>query len=293
MKTFNYQNKRNKDYFEGWYQRFITKDNVNFAVIFAVTKHKDKPHSFIQVFKDNDKECLYLEFPVDALKQIDDSIFIGKNKLSQEHLFVEDENLLIDIKISPIHTLENEEGSDSAMGYLQHAPLECFQEVIHLKSSCTGKVIIKNKVYEIDGLGYMEKTYGTNFPSRWIWIQSNHNEDNNYISFSVGKVPVLFTSIKGFFILLKIQDKLYRLSTYNFARIKIKENLIIIKKGKLMIKLRPTQGTTTKLVGPKKKGDMSLDVFESISATLNIEVYKGKKQLYKGQFENVGMELMY
>lgn len=293
MNTFGYKNKKAKDYFEGWYTRFTSNDSINFAVIFAITKNKEKPHSFIQIFKENDKECTYLSFNNSEFKYDNNTVFIGKNHLSTEHLYIEHEDIKIDVAINDQKTLYDFEGSNSAMGYLSKAPLECFQEVIHLESHTSGSVTYQNIEYVVDGKGYMEKTYGTNFPSNWVWIQSNNNIDNSIISFSVGKVPVLFFNFKGFFILLKIDKKLYRFSTYNFSRINVKTNQIIIKRGRYKIILKPESTHTTKLLGPKKKGDMSLDVFESITSLLNISFTKGSKTIYEGEFSNVGLELMY
>ena len=37
MKSFTYQNRRKKDYFEGWYTRLVDiENNINIAVIFAL-----------------------------------------------------------------------------------------------------------------------------------------------------------------------------------------------------------------------------------------------------------------
>jgi len=290
-----YRNLQKKDYFEGWYIRFTSSDDINFAVIFAITKDQENPHCFIQVFKDLDKLGLYFSFPVSSFSYNSDKqiISIDNNTLSLDKLYIDHEGVKIDVTITNQDFIKNYKGPNSAMGYLYYAPLECFQEIVYLDSSTNGTVIIGDKAFNISGKGYMEKTYGKNFPSNWIWIQSNHNIDGSALSFSVGKVPVLFFSIKGFLAFLKVDKKLYRFSTYNFSRITVHQDKVIIKKGRIKLIISPSSKNPTELVGPMKKGKMVLPVYESISSTCDVLLTRGNKVLYKGSFTNVGLELMY
>lgn len=295
MNTFKYQDKKSKNYFEGWYTRFTTSKGENYAVIFAITKHISDAHSFIQVFKENDEKCQYLRFSKESFSYDynNDKVTIENNSLSTSSLILRTKQIDMELHFSNQEFLSKHSGSDSAMGYLKHAPLECFQEVIFLQSNMSGYINFNGTKEEINGTAYMEKTYGDNFPKRWIWLQSNHNEDGNSISFSIGKIPVLFFTIKGFFILLKINGVLHRFSTYNLSRISIKNGIIKIVRGTYKIILTPDSINPTTLVGPKKNGLMTLDVFESLGSNLKIEFYKGNKEIYKGSFTNVGSELMY
>ena len=297
MNTFKYQNKKNKNYFEGWYTRFTTKDNLNIAVIFAITKDIKNPHSFIQVFKENDDKCIYLSFKTNDFSFADDKVTIGKNSLSKDQIILDHEDISCNVSFTNQDTLDQNGGHPSAMGFLHKAPLECFQEVIFLEAFAKGSFSLKGKTYEIKSKGYMEKTFGDNFPSRWIWIQSNYNKDNAKISFSIGLIPILFFKVKGFFLLLKINNELLRFSSYNLSRIKVKRVnegiIIIIKKGKHKIVILPRSIDPVTLVGPRKNGEMTLDVFESIKSTATVQHFIKKELVYEGVFENVGYENMY
>ena len=133
MKTFKYQNKKSKNYFEGWYLRFTDQESSqNYAVIFAITKNVVDPHCFIQVFTQYDKECLYVRYPNSAFSfdDISNTISIMDNKMSISKLTVNEHNISIDLTLSDHSFLTKNDKPVSAMSFLQHFPLECFQEVL-------------------------------------------------------------------------------------------------------------------------------------------------------------------
>ncbi len=297
MKTFKYQNKRDKNYFEGWYLRFTnSQTNDNYAVIFALTKSLDDPHSFIQVFHQDDDKCEYLRFSLNDFSYDfgSNTVRIKNNYLSLNELHVEG-NQQIDISLKNHSFLKVGNNNKSAMSYLRHFPLECFQEVIYLDAEFSGTIKKGNEI-NISGKAYLEKTYGNNFPSKWVWLQSNHNLENSF-SFSVGKVPFHFLKINGFFLLLQTKDKYYRFSTTNLSTIKVEPFkggvVVIIRRGFYKVKIHANMLKSTKLVGPSKGGVMSLTVNESLQSTARIKLYKFNKLIFDELFENVGFENMY
>ena len=179
------------------------------------------------------------------------------------------------------------------MGFLSKAPLECFQEIIYMSADST--FTIDNKKYT--GIAYMEKTFGTNFPTKWIWLQSNHSKNNSSISFSVGIVPVLFLKKKGFLCVLEFNNTEYRFGSFNLSKVKIEvienQTIITIRRKQDVILIKPKQATTVKLVGPSKNGKMNLDVFESIKAEAVLTFTRKGKILLEDTYTNVGLELMY
>lgn len=280
MKRFAYQNKKSKNYFEGWYFRFVGEESI--GVIFALTKHSDDPHAFIQTFSNVSEQCKYQKFPVEDFFYDEKShtVYIGENSLSNLEVHVDDIHLKMDN-----HLVYSEK---SSMTYLENAPLECFQEVLYMKADCKG--VIKGK--EMIGHAYSEKTYGTNFPSKWVWIQSFNSVKGSLLSFSVGLIPVFFLRLKGFFVLLHTPLGQFRLSTTNYSSIRVGES-IVMKKGKLKIELTPRMNHKVKLVGPSKNGLMNLDVFESLDSVVELKIYEKGSLVFEDTFSDVGMELMF
>ena len=149
----------------------------------------------------------------------------------------------------------------------------------------------------ISGSGYMEKTYGTNFPNRWIWLQSNHSENGSTITFSVGMVPVLFFRIKGFLLIYHYNGEEVRLGSFNLSTLKIMESTdtstkFIVKKGYHLVIIEATTVHPVKLLGPRKNGIMDLPVYESIEATAHIKAFYKGALVLEDTYTHVGLDLM-
>lgn len=297
MNTFAYQNRKQHNYFEGWYVR-LTDDsnNINVAIIFAITKDKENPHSFIQYYDGTNKEAFYYEFPSGDFRYDSDShtVHIGRNYLSLRQVFLKTDDITVEAKTENNQLLKPYKGRQSAMGYMQKAPLECFQEVLYLDSNAT--FTLGDKTYQ--GHAYMEKTYGTNFPKQWIWLQSNHSKQGSKLTFSVGLVPVLFFHVKGFFLIYHHNGKEHRFGSYNLSHIKINEidhasTTFTIHKRKTRIVITASSHQPVKLVGPSKNGKMNLDVFETLTGTATMKVYQKDELVFEDSYHNVGLELMY
>lgn len=297
MKTFHYQNKKNKDYFEGWYLRVSDAENdINLAFIFAVTKDRNHPHSFIQVYDGSSSKASYYTYNTDEFRYDSETstVYIGPNQLSPQHVHIDTDQWQLDGTIHNHVPLQKYQGTRSAMGMLHKAPLECFQEIVFMDADAT--FTINGKVYE--GKSYMEKTYGTNFPSKWVWLQSNHSSNQSNISFSVGDVPFIGLRLKGFLLVIHHNKKEYRFGTFNFSSIKVQpmsenEITITVKRGRYKAILTGVSIAPVKLVGPRSKGRMDLDVFETIEGTATLLLTKGKKQILNDHYTNVGLEIMY
>ena len=184
------------------------------------------------------------------------------------------------------------------MGILSKAPLECFQEVVFLNANVTFDIKKKGLSSSHSGQSYMERTYGTNFPSKWIWFQSNYSNNNSIVSFSVGLIPFLIFKVKGFFLVLNYNGLEERFGSFNFSKIKVRSinkttSSITIRKGKKRVELFLETKEPVRLLGPLKNGIMSLEVFECINASGTVKVYHKNILLFEDVYQNAGLELMY
>lgn len=296
MNLFQFQNKKDTNYFEGWYTRITDKENnINLAIIFAVTKDPDNPHAFIQVYDGVQKTNQYIAYDYDLFKYDyeSDVAYIKDNELSNHHLVLNTANVEMNITFNAI--TKNEK---SAMGFLSKMPLECFQEILILDGSFSGNITYLGNEIISQGKLYQEKTYGINFPKKWIWLQSNHPEKSDAsLTLAVGLIPLKKLTVKGFFLLLQTNHKTIRFASYNLSKVITEEysgniTLTFIKKGyKAIIKTRLTD--PVKLVGPSKNGKMNLDVYESINSSASVTVYHKKNIILEDNFEYVGLENMW
>ena len=281
MEQFNLQDKKRKNYFEGWYFRFTEK--VNYAIIFAVTKNEQDPHAFIQLFNETMTKCIYKRFDTTEFSFKDGVVKIGENHLSLDDVYVHIESTEIKLEFKDKTTL-----GQSAMGYLSNAPLDCFQEVILLGGTAQGTI---NGV-ETEGTIYIEKTYGNKFPKKWVWLQSNHSKNNSMISFSIGYIPFLALTVPGWLFVLKYKNEVVHFHSLSGARLKLKENGFTVKSRKYKINVDYDLSTTIQLVGPGLKAHMNISVYESLTATARIKVFKEGKFVFVDEYQNVGLEHM-
>lgn len=296
MKRFALQDKRKRNYFEGWYVRILDQaQGLNVALIFAKTHFHKDPHAFLQIFDAVAGTNRYLRFPLASFSFEDGCVRIGEQTLSPEHIHVSEADVSVTLTISnPV-----ELGKKSAMGPLLALPLECYQEVIYMAARVAGSVRLGTKTITIEnGQSYMEKTYGRRFPKRWFWLQANRFDEQVAISLAGGKVPTLLFKKFGYFFILHLPQKTLVLATYNFARLKFSEQAdgtiwFSLKKGRYKIHMVARQIHPVVLVGPQKHGEMTLDVPESLESTVHLEVYDRHKLIYEGFSEAAGFEWMY
>jgi len=299
MNTFKYQNLKKKNYFEGWYQRLTDENsNVNYAIIFAITKDEHDSHSFIQVFDGVKNESKYYRFETSDFYYSKDTVFIKENYLSLNSMYLKTEDLELNVLFNNSLLLKKHLKTNSAMSYLSRFPLECFQEVITLDGYFKGELILNNELTHINGKTYLEKTYGSKFPSKWIWIQGNHFNKDVSLSFSHGLVPFLKWKIKGFIAIINHNGTEYRFATYNFSKMKIVSRSIsqieiVVKKGRYKLTINAKLVKPVKLVGPNKNGVMDLKVFESINSLATLTFTKGKKVIFDTMGRSIGFENMY
>ncbi len=298
MKTFKYQNLKKNQYFEGWYQRITDEKNeINYAFIFAIIKDEKDPHAFIQIFDGIKKKSKYYRYSIEDFHFSNNTLFIKENYLSLNSMVVKNEDLEMSVLFNNLEFLNARFGTNSSMGYLAKLPLQCFQEVIVLDGNFSGDLTINSRLRKISGKTYLEKTYGSKFPVKWIWIQGNHFDKEVLLSFSFALVPFLKRTVKGFITILKYQGKEYRFSSSNFSKMKIISNKypwleIVITKGKYQLKMKVKVIESLNLIAPSETGSMDLKISESINSIATLEFTKGKKILFHTSGKYVGCENM-
>ncbi|MFO7968511.1 MAG: tocopherol cyclase family protein [Candidatus Izemoplasmatales bacterium] len=299
-------------YFEGWYYKMVTIDqNYTVAIIPGISLNKEDSHAFIQVFitKTNDNspklKTAYIRFKKEEFI-INNKPFhlqIENNHFTNNHLSlaIETKEMNISGKLyfEDHHSLEKSIFKPSIMGFFAYFPfMECYHGVVSMSHNIMGglKVFDENIDFS-NGKGYIEKDWGKSFPSKYVWMQSNHFKNNNTaFMFSYALIPFLGLKFKGLIVNLVIDDKEYRFATYNFAKVKevkIKKNSVEYKitKRKLTLIVKAFSDKSKALASPKN-GLMNQTIKEGLSGTINIELYKNDKLIYKDKGINAGLEIM-
>ena len=218
-------------YFEGWYYKLVSADEkVRMAIIPGVylAPDQDKNHCFVQVFDSNAESVRYHRYPYAAFQAGRDSfeIQVGPNTFSRDaiSLNIEDEigRLNGSLRFTDLHPWPVTTFSPGAMGWFAWVPLmECYHGVVSMDHRIDGRIKLDNQVLDFSGgRGYIEKDWGRQFPSAWIWGQSNHFDAPGVsLMLSVAVIPWVGRSFGGFIIGLLYDGVIHRFATYNRGRI--------------------------------------------------------------------------
>ncbi len=312
-KVFNpeiFQGKyKKKNYFEGWYFKNIDNKKKNaLAVIPGISYDKSNlnAHAFIQILNMNDNRHHYFKYDLSSFKFNEQyfEIEIEKNYFSAKKMILEieseDINILSHLSFENIVSYPKKLLWPGIMGPFSFVPfMECYHGIVNIHHDVIGQ--IKYNDAELDfsgGYGYIEKDWGRSFPSAWIWLQSNHfDEEGITLMFSVAKIPWFAKEFTAFISFLRFEDKLIRFATYTKAKIK-KLNLynnnmqITLEDSKYIMELHVFGNTQGSLKAPKD-GQMEREILESINAAVAVELTDKKGDiLYKGLGTNTGLEIV-
>lgn len=297
MNDFSYKGLRKiKNYFEGWYLKVVDdKSNTIYAVIFGISLYEKDPHSFIQIISNDNTESYYYRFDINDFYCNRESVRIKDNILGVHELRLNVGTFEFDLSIKPTVELKPYGMTNSAMGCFKLLPLCTYHEIIFMNAKVEGIAKTSDISKEFHGSAYMEKNWGTKFPCQWLWIQSNHFENNN-ASLTLA-VADIFSNKKGFFCILNVDGEELRFATYNLFKIDIKQDddqiKVIIDKGNVSLIITANKEDGPTIIGPTKKGQMKKEIEESLSSSITVHLYKDSKLIFSDKATNVSIENQY
>jgi hypothetical protein len=300
---------KKKNYFEGWYFKNIDNKKQNaLAVIPGISydnNHSDV-HAFIQILNMNENKLNYFKYDISCFKFNEQcfEIEIERNYFSTKEMILEidTENVNISSHLSFKNIIPYPKKLfwPGIMGPFSFVPfMECYHGIVNIHHDVAGEIKYNDVSLDFsDGYGYIEKDWGQSFPSAWIWLQSNHFEEEKItLMFSIAKIPCFRKEFTAFICFFKFKDRLIKFATYTRAKIK-KLNLtgnnieIIIEDSRYMMKLHVFGNAQGSLKAPKD-GKMEREILESIDARVIVELMgKNADILYKGVGTNTGLEIV-
>jgi hypothetical protein len=281
---------------------------MTISFIPGISINKLDPHSFIQVIINNNEEIKtrYIRYDINEFSYDynNDVLHLGKSLFSLDRVSIDiqAEDLTVDgmIVITNITPIKTTFISPSIMGFFHYFPrMECNHDVVSMNHTFNGEISIgKEEITFVEGKGYIEKDFGKSFPSKYIWIQTNHFKvSDTSLMFSYATIPYLGMKFKGLIADLIIENKEYRFATYNLSRVKkleIDENRVYveIKKGKYLLSIEGTNRHTIPLVAPKG-GSMNDYIKEGLSGEVKVVLYKKNEIIFSDFGVNAGIEIMF
>ncbi|MBN2618042.1 MAG: hypothetical protein JXR64_06985 [Spirochaetales bacterium] len=295
-----YQGKhKSNNYFEGWYFKFVNNmtDKV-FAVIPGISKNSNDPHCFIQI-NSYLGESEYYRFDIKEFKCTSSGeleINIGDNNFSTNEITLNLPHISGNIKLT--NNIKYKGFWPNIMGPFSFIPfMQCYHGVVSLNCITFGSLKINNEEINFDnGKGYIEKDWGSGFPSEWLWLQGNSFEEvKTSVMLSLAHIPWLGNYFPGFLGFLNVGGKTYYFSTYNNSKIKkvvIDDFIEIdIKKGSYILSIK-TKSTDYGTLKAPVNGVMNRPIKESVNGKINIQLTKNNEIIYNGSSKAVGLEVV-
>lgn len=291
-----------KNYFEGWYFKNTSK-NYNISFIPGISIDKNTKKSFIQIITNENSYNIDYELSDFTFSENPFYIKIKDNYFSFDEIILNINSKAIKIKgkLNYYNTIKIKQNifNPNIMGPFSYLSfMECNHAIIAMKNNIKGYLSINNKKYRFkDGIGYIEKDWGTSFPKSYIWTQANNFlRKNTSFMLSTAHIPFKVFNFKGLISVLIINGKEYRFATYNGAKI-IKEITnddkveITLKKGNYILEIITKLNNDYKLIAPVK-GQMNKEITESISSTLSLVLKENDKIIYEDTSNDCGLEIV-
>jgi hypothetical protein len=298
--------------FEGWYFKLVDASETHaIAVIPGVSfgANETESHCFVQVLDGRTRQPHYFSFPLDAFKSDDKQfrIWIQDNEFRMDGI----ELHLRDNQHEVAGCLQLGEGipwpvsrfTPGAMGPFRFIPrMQCLHGILSFDHAIQGSLTIDERIIDFsDGRGYIEKDWGHEFPSAWIWMQSNHFDEPG-VSFtsSIANIPWLNRSFTGFLIGLLHDETVYRFTTYNRAKIStplVSEDAVTftVHNKKFAIEVDAHRAPGASLRSPVE-GLMTGRIIESLDSSIHLKFYSTKKSrrdlIFEGTGRNAGLEIV-
>ena len=304
--VFQGQNKRN-NYFEGWYFKLVDLEGNHIWSVIPGVSYSNDTHSFIQVIHAQTGTTYYKRFPMESFTYEKEKfrIDIGPNSFSDSHLVLDIQCDDLEIKGAlsfegiqpfPVRLL-----SPGIMGWYAFVPfMECYHGVVSMQHTLTGSLQVNGSAISFDGgRGYIEKDWGISMPTDWIWMQSNHFDLDQKVSFmlSVARIPWRKGYFPGFLSFMRLDGKVYRFATYNGSKVASlsvtdEEVQIVLRNRKLVLEVVVLRQDGGILKAPRH-GAMDRDIKESIISTLKLVLKNRRGEvLYSDTGRYAGLEIV-
>ena len=287
-------NKKTKKYFEGWYFKMVSHDEMSILSVIpgiSISEDGSSKHAFIQLIDGKTAKTKYINYPIEEFYYSKDDflIQIGNNIFSKDSLVLDIQKDSVSINgtvyMKNIVELITEKSKkrQKIMGWHDKVPfMQCYHGLVSLNHDLEGEIMVNNISYAFNsGKGYIEKDWGKSMPSSWIWIQSNSfKNSNSSFMVSIAKIPWMGFSFTGFLGFYYVNGEIVRFGTYSNAKLKIikieEDNLKInIHLKNEIIEINTIKKNSGVLKAPVK-GSMERRISESIDAKLHLAISREK-----------------
>ena len=180
------------------------------------------------------------------------------------------------------------------MGPFHYLPMQCSHEVISMKHTLMGSLLVKDRLYDFNGgTGYIEGDYGRSFPEEYLWLTCNDFKEDLSIMLSIAHIPFLGMHFTGCICAITYKGKEYRLATYKGVKVLVlSEKRIVLKQGNYQLTIRLVPAHALPLRSPKK-GHMIGTIKESNSTQASFRFSRRGSPIFQTGSKNCSYEFHY
>lgn len=291
--------RRQQNQFEGYYFRHTSTNEQSISFIIGVSTFREDPHCFIQIIQSHPASSHYIRYPIECFKVTQNpfTVSINKNTFCETgcHIQIERSHLtcIADFVYEAFTPLQPILMNNHIMGPFQLFPsMECKHSIVSMHHKVKGEVLINTQkiLFSEGSNGYIEKDWGTSFPSSYLWLQANTFETNTSFFCSIARIPYFGFVFPGYLCVLHYNHQQLVFATYLGSTLNFKEEgRITFKNRKYTLIVEALNHTTLPLVAPLK-GHMNVLIKEGLQATLKLTLYKGKTKVFEDTCREGAME---
>jgi len=297
---------RTRRFFEGWYLKCVSADRAQrWAFIPGIFRGPDgSGEAFVQVLDGTTNRSWFHSFPLHEF-HAEEGRFeakVGGNHFNAKGLSLDVEAVRGQLTFNAGRGLTGwpvTKRSPGIMGPFGLIPfMECSHGLVSFSHSLSGTLELDGKPVSFDGgLGYIEKDWGSSFPSAYAWTQSNHfTRPNCCLSASIAIIPTMpptavtsvldtaarflldrpVSAFRGFIVGLWLDGELHAFATWNGAkteRLSIDDHFVrwTLHSGDEVLEL-VTERTAGGLLHAPPREQMHRRVVESIDARVQVKL---------------------
>lgn len=291
-KYFYGQNKK-KNFFEGWYFKHQKGDKGIAFIPGMNVDSKGNRLAFIQIITNDTSYFLHYLYPEFYISSEKLSVEIGNSTFSTEgvHIDIEDKDLIIkgSIKYSDIVKMDS-----NIMGPFSPfaAKMQCNHEIISLRHRLSGKIQINDETINFDdGVGYIEKDWGSSFPKKYSWIQCNDFKNRACsVMAAVADIPFMGITFKGCICVVYYEGMEYKLCTYNGVKILKNDGTgMVLKRGRYRLEIELNDENPQRLLAPIN-GNLARSIHEHCGCLATFRFYVDDKLEFNLKSSNCNFE---
>lgn len=293
-------------FFEGWYFKCVSRDGgEQLAIIPGVHLHEqaEERHAFIQVLQGGSNATHYIRYPLTAFKAATRglSFSLSGNHFSLNHLHLDINEpglrLCGELHFSGLQPWPVTVCSPGAMGWYAWAPfMQCYHGVGSLDHLLSGRLSLNDRLLDFaGGRGYLEKDWGSSFPSAYLWMQSNHfGIPATGLMISVAVIPWLGgKSFAGFIAGFLLNGRLFRLATYtgaNLRALQVEDHVVYlhIESRRHRLQVTAHRATGGWLQAPGTSG-MGARIAETLQGRLDVRFFEKRSSQELLLFNGAGL----